>query len=273
MTTRIAVLCAALAGVLVAVPTAEAKKKPPKQPLYELKISGSEAVAWQYKVPPSKCFYGATGNGGQEVYYSTPKMKVRVVKSKVPGKKGLVQIATLKDRFAQYGYPQGIPAVVRVERDGEIKSSAGCGGTDGRPPGSGGSQQPPPKDCGIRYGRIQLQVGYHALTAFSVSGHYDNFSHPAPGETDDIVHPLVPPTSGEHLAAVYENCPFLLPSGMAPARDDLTLATKQISVKRLPKKGKTLKISAGDQEDLADPDGQRTAQTSVAWNLRLKRIR
>jgi hypothetical protein len=266
MTTRIAILCAALAGALAAVPAAEAKK--PKQPLYELTLSGSEAVAWQYKVPADgKCFGGAVGNGGQEVYYRTGKVKVRVIKSKMPGKKGLLQIAALNDKFAEYGFPQGIPAVVQVDRDGEIKSWAGCGGT------GGSTQQPPPKDCGLRWGRIQLQVGYHALTAFSVSGHYDNFSRPAPGETDDLIPPPFPPKSGDVLGGVYENCAWILPSGMAPANDDLTAATKQLSVKRLPKKGKTLKISGGDRDEAADPDGQRKAETSVAWNLRLKRIR
>ena len=270
MTIRIAVLCAALAGALVAVPTADARKKP-KQPLYELKLSGSEAVAWQYKVPPAKCFYGAVGNGGQEVYYRTGKIKVRVVKSKVPGQKGLLQIATLNDKGAPYGYVQGIPAVVQVNRDGEIKSSAGCGGTDGTP--GGGSQQPPPKDCGLRWGRIQLKVGYHALTAFSVSGHYDNFSHVPAGETDDLIPPPFAPKEGDVLGSVYANCAWIVPGGMASANDDLTMATKQLSVKRLPKKGKTLKISGGDQDHVADPDGQRTAETSVAWNLSLKRIR
>src|SRR3954468_15224429 len=149
MTTRLMALCTALLAALVVVPTAQAKKpKKPKPPLYELRLSGSEAVAWQYKVgPDGKCFYGAEGNGAQEVYYKTGKVKVRVVKSKVPGKKGLLQIVAVNDKLAQYGYPQGIPAVVQVDRDGEIKSSAGCGGTDGRP--GGGSQQPPPKDCGL----------------------------------------------------------------------------------------------------------------------------
>ena len=264
MTTRISLLCSALLVALVAVAPAQAAK--PK-PVYELQLSGSEAVAWTYKAPPSGCFYGAEGNGGQEIYYGTGKIKVKIVKSKVPGQKGLLQIAALKDFGADYGYAQPIPAVVRAERDGEIKSSAGCGGT------GHSTQQPPPKDCGIRYGRVQLRVGYHALTAFSVDGHYDNFARPAPGETDDIVHPLVPPTSGLPLGQVYENCDFILPTQLAPANDDLTTVSKRLATSRLPKKGKTLKISGGDQDEATSEDGQRTAQTSVAWNLKLKRVR
>ena len=224
-------------------------------------------MAWNYKAPPSGCFYGAEGNGGQEISYSTGKIKVKIVKSKVPGQKGLLQIAALKDKVADYGYAQPIPAVIRAERDGEIKSSAGCGGT------GGSTQQPPPKDCGIRYGRVQLRVGYHALTAFSIDGHYDNFARPAPGDTDDLVHPLVPPTSGLPLGQVYENCDFILPTALAPADDDLTTVSKRLSTSRLPKKGKTLKISGGDQNEATSEDGQRSAQTSIAWNLKLKRVR
>jgi hypothetical protein len=264
MTTRIPLPCiAGLAALALAAPAHAAKPKP----LYELQLSGSEAVAWHYKAPPEGCFYGAEGNGAQEVSYGTGKIKVKVVKSKEPGKKGLLQIAALKDKIADYGYAQPIPAVVRAERDGEIDSSAGCGGT------GHSTQQPPPKDCGIRYGRVQLRVGYHALTAFSVDGHYDNFGTPAPGETDDIVHPLVPPTDGLPLGQVYQNCDFILPSQLAPANDDLTTVSKRLSTARLPKKGKTLKISGGDQDEATSDDGERSAQTSIAWNLKLKRVR
>ncbi|MEA2467614.1 MAG: hypothetical protein QOJ57_1740 [Thermoleophilaceae bacterium] len=258
---------ATVAAIAAVGAPAAAEAKPKKQPVYELQIRGSEAVAWHYSAPADGCFYGATGDGAQEVSYSTPKIKVQAVRPKAGDRKGLVQFALLNDTLAQYGAPQGIPAVALVERDGEIKSSAGCGGT------GGSTQQPPPKDCGLRYGRIVLKPGFHALVALGVDGHYDNFSHPAPGETDDIVPPVAPPASGEILGAVYENCPLLLPSGSAPAHDDLTTATKQITASRLPKKGKTLKISAGDQSESADPDGQRTSQTSVAWNLKLKRIK
>jgi hypothetical protein len=264
MKSRLALTCTAAAALLVAAaPAAEAKTKP----VYQLQLKGSEAVAWHYEAPPAECFYGAKGDGSQEVSYSTRKVKVKVVKPKAGDRKGLVQLALVSDTLAQYGGAAGIPAVVRVDREGDIKSSAGCGGT------GGSTQQPPPKDCGIRFGRVTLQAGFHALTAFSVNGHYDNFGRPAPGDTDDLIVPPVAPTDGEPLGHVYENCPLLLPSGLAPARDDLTSATKQISASRLPKKGKTLKLSGGDQDEAADPDGQRTSQTSVAWNLTLKRIR
>jgi hypothetical protein len=261
---------AALALVALAAPTADAAKHRPKnkkQAVYELQLKGSEAVAWTYKAPPDACSDGAIGNGAQEVSYSTHKIKVKAVRSKLGDNEGLIQLATLDDKIADYGVTLGIPAVVLVERDGEIKSSAGCGGT------GGSTQQPPPKDCGLRYGRITLQAGWHNVAAFSVGGRYDNFAQPAPGETDDLVVPPVPPKSGEVLGQVYENCPLLLPSGSAPAVDELTEATQHINERKLPAKGKTLKISGGDQDEAADADGQRTSQTSVAWNLKLKRIK
>lgn len=256
--------CIALAAAAVAAPgAAQAAKKP----VYELQLKGSEAVAWTYKAPPSECFYGAEGNGSQEVAYDTHKVKVVAVKPKAGDRKGFVQFARADDPGAKYGIVQPIPAVVQVQREGDIISSAGCGGT------GGSTQQPPPKDCGLRWGRLSLNVGWHNLAVFSVDGHYDNFAHAPAGEADDIVPPVGPPDSGDPISQTYENCEILLPSGLAPAYDDLTTASYKISQRKLPKKGKTLKISGGDQDEAADPDGQRTAQTSVAWNLKLKRIK
>lgn len=255
----------ALAAAALAAPTAQAAK--PKTPVYELQLSGDESVAWQYKAPPSECFYGATGNGSQQVSYKTRKVKVVAVKPKAGELEGLVQFTRADNPAAKYGIAQTIPATIQVDREGEIKSSATCGGT------GHSTQQPPPPDCGTRWGRVNLEAGWHALVAFGVSGHLDNFQRPAPGETDDLIPPVVPPEQGEPLGAVYENCPLLVPSGLRSAYDDLTQSSVKVSQRRLPKKGKTLKLSGGDQDEAADPDGQRTAQTSVAWNLKLKRIK
>jgi hypothetical protein len=264
-----AAIAAVAAMPLAATPAAQAAKpkRKHKQAIYELRLKGSEAVAWTYKSPPDACSSGATGNGSQEVIYDTRKIKVKAVKSKIGLRPGLVQFALVGDKSADIGFPQGIPAVVSVEREGDIKSEATCGGT------GHSTQTPPPPDCGLRYGRIRLETGFHAAAAFSVTGRYDNFARPAQGDTDDIVPPPFPPASGELLENVYENCPLLLPSGMQPAQAELTTAAKRLLASRLPKKGKTLKLSAGDRDEATDPDGQRHAETSVAWNLTLKRVR
>jgi hypothetical protein len=273
MPTTLARTCLAAAALLVAAApaTADAAKhhaKHKKDAVYELQLRGSEAVTWHYEVPPDgQCSYGAKGDGSQEVVYNTRKVKVKAVRSTLGERDGLIQLARLDDQVAQYGASQGIPAVVEVTREGDIKSAAGCGGT------GGSTQQPPPKDCGLRWGRITLQAGWHNVAAFSVGGHYDNFAQPAPGETDDLIPPVVPPTSGDIIGAVYANCPILLPSGSAAALDDLTEVSTHINETRLPRKGKTLKISGGDRDQSMDPDGQRSSETSVAWNLKLKRVK
>jgi hypothetical protein len=270
MKTRTAVI-AACATALAIAPAADAAKHHPtkkkKDAVYELQLKGSEAVTWHYSAPADGCFYGATGDGSQEVVYNTFKVKVKAVRSKLGDRDGQIQLATLDDTAAQYGAPQGIPAIVQVNREGDIKSSAGCGGT------GGSTQQPPPPDCGTRFGRIRLEAGWHNVAAFTVGGRYDNFGEPGAGEFGDQIPPVGVPTSGDILGAVYVNCPILLPSGSRAANDELTEASTHINEKRLPKKGKTLKISGGDQDQSADPDGQRTSQTSVAWNLKLKRVK
>lgn len=264
-TAALAVTAAAAPGVAGAAKHHPTKKK---DAVYELQLKGSEAVTWHYTAPADGgCFYGATGDGSQEVVYDTHKIKVKAVRSKLGDRDGQIQLATLDDQVAQYGAAQGIPAVVQVNREGEINSSAGCGGT------GGSTQQPPPKDCGTRWGRIRLDAGWHNVAAFTVGGRYDNFGDPGPGELGDQIPPVGVPQSGDILGSVYANCPILLPSGSAAATDELTEVSTHINESRLPKKGKTLKISGGDQDESADPDGQRTSQTSVAWNLKLKRVR
>jgi len=269
--TRSCLTAAALIAVAAVPATADAAKHQPKkkkQAVYELQLKGSEAVTWHYEAPADGgCFYGAKGDGSQQVVYNTYKVKVTAVRSKLGDREGQIQLATLDDPVAQYGAPQGIPALVSVDREGDITSSAGCGGT------GGSTQQPPPKDCGNRFGRIKLEAGWHNPAAFTVGGRYDNFGDPAPGELGDQLPPVGIPQSGVVVGQTYDNCPILLPSGSAAASDELTEATAHINEKRLPKKGKTLKLSGGDQDESADPDGQRTSQTSVAWNLKLKRIR
>ena len=253
---------AALAAAAFAGPAA-AKPKP----VYQLQLSGDESVAWQYKAPPSQCFEGAVGNGSQQVAYKTGKVKVVAVKPKAGELKGLVQLTRADSPVAKYGIAQTIPASIQVDREGDIKSAATCGGT------GHSTQQPPPPDCGTRWGRVSLEIGWHVPIALGVGGHYDNFDHPAPGPNGDLIPPVGVPQDGLPLGQTYDNCPILLPSGLQPANDDLTDVSYKISQRKLPKKGKTLKISGGDQDEAADPDGQRTAQTSVAWNLKLKRIK
>src|SRR4051794_35885967 len=216
-----AAIAAVAAMPLAATPAAQAAKPKPKQAIYELRLKGSEAVAWTYNAPPDTCSSGATGNGSQEVVYDTRKIKVKAVKSKIGLRPGLVQFALVGDKAADIGFPQGIPAVVSVEREGDIKSEATCGGT------GPSTQTPPPPGCGLRYRRNRLENGFHAAAAFSVTGRYDNFGRPAEGDTDDIVPPPFPPAGGELLERVYENCPLLLPGGLQPAQAELTTAAKR----------------------------------------------
>jgi hypothetical protein len=263
MRTRIALTC--IAALAVAAPAQAAKPKPA---IYQLTLKGSEADTWQYKAPPDgQCFYGAQGNGSQDVTYSTGTTRVKAVRSKLGDRAGFLQLVPLNDDLAQYGITRPLPAVARVEREGDITSSAGCGGT------GHGTGTPPPKDCGIRYGRIQLDTGFSGRSIFKVAGEYDNFGRPAPGDTDDLVHPLVPPTDGEPLGAVYENCPLLAPEGLHVAYDELTPVTKKLRENQLPKKGKTIKLSGGRHFESSQPDGQRSGDTTVAWNLTLKRVK
>jgi hypothetical protein len=267
-TTLLALTALAVAGPAAQAADAKPKTKPYKGAVYELQLKGSEAATWHYEAPADGCFYGAVGNGSQSAIYKTGKVKVKLVRPKSGDRQGLLQFATVKDTLTELGYSTGIEGVVEIEREGDIQSSAGCGGT------GGSTQQPPPKDCGVRYGRVVLQPGFHALTAFSVGGDYDHFGTPAEGDTDEIVPPVGPPRDGQHLDATYKNCPILLPSGF-DVRTRLTTVGKQLSQRRLARlrKGKTLKLSGGDRDTFADEDGQRTAETSVAWTLRLKRIK
>src|SRR3954471_15361713 len=132
--TRSCLTAAALVAIAAVPASADGAKhhtKKKKEAVYELQLKGSEAVTWHYEAPADGCFYGANGDGSQEVVYNTHKIKVKAVRSKFGDRDGQIQLAALNDTSAQYGAPQGIPAVVQVNREGEIKSSAGCGGTGG----------------------------------------------------------------------------------------------------------------------------------------------
>src|SRR3954466_6442361 len=113
MPTALTRSCLAAAALIVAaVPaTADAAKHRPakkKEAVYELQLKGSEAVTWHYEAPADGCFYGATGDGSQEVVYNTRRIKVKAVRSKLGERDGQIQLATLDDAVAQYGAPQGI---------------------------------------------------------------------------------------------------------------------------------------------------------------------
>src|SRR3954463_495376 len=162
--TRSCLTAAALVAIAAVPASADAAKHHPKkkkEAVYELQLKGSEAVTWHYEAPSDGCFYGAKGDGSQQVIYNTHKIKVKAVRSKLGDREGQIQLATLDDPTAQFGITQGIPALVSVDREGEIVSSAGCGGT------GGSTQQPPPKDCGTRFGRIRLEAGWHKVASFT----------------------------------------------------------------------------------------------------------
>ena len=253
----------AATGIAVALtgPNALAAKK---QPVYELQLKGSQVVTWSYgHIGDGKCDLGANGEGSQQATYGTGKVRVVTVKPRGGPKAGFPQLALKSDRLAKYEYAPAIPAVVSVEREGTMDQRAACGGT-------GGGGQGPQRDCGTRHGRVQLEAGWDNLVGFRVGGSYDNFSMPSGDEALNV--PIAAPTSGDPLGHTFENCPILLATG-SRAADELLSVTKQLSQRKLPRKGRTLKISGGDVEELKDPDGERSSRTVTAWNLKLKRIR
>jgi len=99
---------------------------------------------------------------------------------------------------------------VSVEREGDIQTSAGCGGT------GHSTQQAPPVDCGVRNGTLHLRPGFFLNSQFRVSGEYNGFApagQPAPKH------------GGQALGLTYENCDWLPPSSLEAAHDELTPLT------------------------------------------------
>jgi uncharacterized low-complexity protein len=249
--------CAAALAVAVAAPAAHAAK-PPR---FDLQLTGSQVTTWSYgHIGDGKCDLGANGEGSEQLTYDTGKVRVVAVKPTTGPQKGLPQLTLPGDRMAQYGLPRGIPAVVKGEREGTMDQRAGCGGT-------GGSTQTVAKDCGPRWGRVTLQVGWEVLAAFRVEGVHDTFGEAGASK------PPAPPELGAPLGHVYENCPFLLAQGARAAYDELLPAAKELSARKLPKVGKTLKLSGDAAEELEDGDGERSSKTLVTWNMTLKRVR
>jgi hypothetical protein len=214
-------------------------------------------VTWTYEAPPDQCRSGAVGNGAQEVSYFTRKIKVTAVRSKLGDNQGLIQLARTDDPVAQYGIHKASRRSPgsRRRRDHEWRRLR-----------RHGWQHPAAAVQGLRHPLLADHApGWLAQRGrVSVGSKYDTFTEPAAGGTDDLVHPSSPPANGEGLGQVYSDCPLLLPRGSAPAFDQLTEASQRINESRLPKKGKTLKISGGDQHEAADADGKRTSQTSVS---------
>src|SRR3954454_11322546 len=83
--TRTCLTAAALVAIAAVPASADAAKhhtQKKKEAVYELQLKGSEAVTWHYEAPPDGCFYGAKGDGSQQVTYDTHKIKVKAVRSK-----------------------------------------------------------------------------------------------------------------------------------------------------------------------------------------------
>jgi hypothetical protein len=91
--------------------------------------------------------------------------------------------------------------------------------------------------------------------------------------TDFFVVPALPGSEGEGLpiGQTYENCPYW-PAGDASGVDELITTGEKLPVAKLAKLrvGKTLKLSGGEQEPEAA--GDFSGETTIAWNLTIKRV-
>jgi hypothetical protein len=254
-----------LAAALLALPAAaEAKKKAPQ---YDLKITGNQVSTWnQSHMPEFRCDATVTGAGSQDVPI-TVKKGVRVELVRPKGLPAL--LAAPGDAGAKYGFAAPLTVDVTATREGyqNIQSPGGdCGGT------GGWDGQTIPSDCGPRYGMLELGLGYGSGTGVAVvdqntrdilrlSGRYTGFeASPFPaGEGDPIGH-------------TFANCPYW-PAGTASDVDELVTTGEKLPVAKLAKLklGKTLKVSGGEVEPEAS--GDFIGETTIAWNLKLKRVR
>ena len=256
------------AGALALPAAAEAK---PKAPLFKATVKGSQVSTWsQHHAPQFTCDATVNGNGSQMVRFESDPVKLTVVKAKG----ALPVLARPDDEMARYGYAEPIPAIAMADREGvqDIQAPGGeCNGT------GGWNGESPAKDCGRRFGRIDLRIGYgppltgiapSALSkdVLNVSGHYEQFA-----DTQDSIDPAT--FAGDPLGHTYENCPYWADGPASPAVDELLATGEKFPVKKLAaiKKGKTVTISGDERQSSAA--GDFSGETLTTWNLKLKRVK
>jgi hypothetical protein len=214
---RIAAGALACACLLVAPSLAQAKKNP----TYAVSIKGDQVSTWnQSHTPAFACDATVTGAGSQDVPIVTDKpLKLELVRPK--GMPAL--LAEPGDPVAQYGYAMPFEVQVNAEREGyqNIQAPGGnCNGTGGF------DGQQPAKDCDLRYGTLQLSLGYgSSSTAPAVSQNTKDVIHLSGRYTDFDVLPPLPGNDarGLPIGQTFQNCPYW-PAGSASALDELILA-------------------------------------------------
>ena len=105
-------------------------------------------------------------------------------------------------------------------------------------------------------------VNQNTKDVLRLSGRYDDF----------FVVPALPGSEGDGLVIgqTFDNCPYW-PAGQASGVDQLITTGEKLPVAKLAelKPGKSLKISGGEQEPEAS--GDFDGETTIAWNLTIRR--
>jgi hypothetical protein len=262
---RIALTALSLAAL--ALPASAAAKAP----VYKATVKGSQVSTWgQHHAPQFACDATVNGSGSQQVRFESEPLKLTLVKAKGT----LPVLAQVGDQGAKYGAPMPVPATAMVDREGDQQIDSPGGACNGE---GGWNGEQPAKDCGRRFGRIDLRIGYGlpysepALAAaykdvLTVTGHYDQFA-----EVHDSSDPAT--FSGDPLGHTYENCPYWADGPASPAIDELLEAGEKFPVKKLSalKKGKSKTISGDERTESVQ--GDFNGETLTTWNLKLKRVK
>lgn len=262
---RTAIAAIACGCLLVAPGAAQAKANP----TYKVSIKGNQVSTWnQVHVPAFACDASVTGAGSQDVPIVTDKaLKLELFRPK--GMPAL--LAEPGDQGAQYGFAAPIRVSTHAEREGSQNIQAPGGNCNGT---GGWNGDRPPADCGLRFGALELSLGWGDPTAPGVvnantkdvlrlGGRYTDFFDlpPLPGNEG----------AGDPIGHTYQNCPYW-PAGNASGVDELITTGEKLPVAKLAKlkRGKSLKVSGGEQEPETNDDF--SGETTLAWNLTIKRV-
>jgi hypothetical protein len=260
---RIAAATLACGCLLVAPSLAQAKSNP----TFKVSIKGNQVSPWnQSHTPTFACDATVTGAGSQDIPIITDK----AVKLELFRPKGLpALLAEPGDPSAEYGFAMPIEIDVNAEREGyqNIQAPGGaCNGT------GGWDGQAPARDCDLRYGTLQLSLGYGDPAAPGVvNANTKDILRLGGRYTDFFVVPALPGSDdGLPIGHTYENCPFW-PAGSAAGTDELITTGEKLPVAKLAKlkPGQSLKISGGEVEPETSDDF--TGETTIAWNMTIKR--
>lgn len=260
-------LAALVSAALIIPATADAAKSP----VFKATVKGSQVSTWnQQHAPQFACDAAVNGNGSQMVRFESDPVALTTVKTH----EGFQVLAAKNDKLAKQGFPQPIPAIAMVDREGMQDIQAPGGACNGE---GGWDGTPLAKDCGRRFGKISLRVGYGLPYAppaqsalyedvLNVTGHYESFA-----QDQDSLDPEE--FVGDPLGHTYENCPFWADGPASPAIDELLVAGEKFPAKKLAglKKGKSLTISADERQ--TSSEGDFSGETLTTWNLKLKRVK